>query len=98
MTGSGKPVSLRTHDNYSVILGVFHNAGFDQTVTLAQVFYWKDIHGQPARFFVAAERELSIAADFANFGSKIDLLRKRLRGLNAEIEDSFPKYGAVVPP
>ncbi len=93
-TGSGKPVSLRTQDNYSVILGVFHNAGFDQTVTLAQVFYWKDIHGQPARFFVGAERELSIAADFANFGSKIDLLRKRLRGLNAEIEDSFPKYGA----
>jgi uncharacterized protein YPO0396 len=93
-TGNGKPVSLRTHDNYSVILGVFHNADFDQTVTLAQVFYWKEVHGQPARFFVGAECELSIAVDFANFGSKIDLLRKRLRGLNAEIEDSFPKYGA----
>jgi len=51
VTGSAKPVSLRDHNGYSVILGVFHNAGYDQTVTLAQVFWMKEAQGQPARFF-----------------------------------------------
>ena len=94
--GAAKPVALRDHNNYSVILGVFHNAGFDQTVTLAQVFWMKDTQGQPARFFVGAERGLTIAEDFANFGSDIAALRKRLRGAKAKAEvfDNFPPYGA----
>lgn len=94
VTGTAKPVSLREPNSYSVILGVFHNAGYDQTVTLAQVFWMKEAQGQPARFFVCAERELSIAGDFANFGPDIAQLRKKLRGLGAEVEDSFPRYGA----
>lgn len=94
LSGNAKPVALRDHNSYSVILGVFHNAGYDQTVTLAQVFYLKDAQGQPARFFVGAERALSITGDFAGFGSDIAQLRKKLRGLGAEIEDGFPKYGA----
>src|SRR5438105_1275968 len=94
VTGAAKPVSLRDHNNYSVILGVFHNAGYDQTVTLAQVFWMKDAQSQPARFFVCAERDLTIATHFAHFGSDIAQLRKKLRGLGAEIEDTFPKYGA----
>ncbi|MDZ4252332.1 MAG: ATP-binding protein [Sulfuritalea sp.] len=94
VTGASKPVSLRDHNSYSVILGVFHNAGYDQTVTLAQVFWMKDAQGQPARFFVGAERDLSIATDFAHFGTEIGALKKRLRSSGAEIEDSFPKYGA----
>jgi uncharacterized protein YPO0396 len=92
--GSARPVPLRDHNNYSVILGVFHNAGYNQTVTLAQVFWMKDAVGQPARFFAGAERSLSIAEDFAQFGSDIAHLRKKLRGLGAEIYDSFPPYGA----
>lgn len=94
VSGTAKPVALRDHNNYSVILGVFHNAGYDQTVTLAQVFWMKDAQGQPARFFVCAERALSIATDFANFGTDITQLRKKLRGLGAEVFDSFPPYGA----
>jgi uncharacterized protein YPO0396 len=94
ITGTAKPVSLREHNSYSVILGVFHNVGYDQTITLAQVFWMKDAQSQPARFFVCAERDLSIAADFAHFGTEIAALRKKLRALGAEIEDSFPKYGA----
>jgi uncharacterized protein YPO0396 len=93
-TGASKPVSLRGPNSYSVILGVFHNAGYQQTVTLAQVFWMKEPQGQPARFYVCAERDLAIGADFAGFGSDIAQLRKKLRGLGAEIEDSFPKYGA----
>lgn len=94
ITGAAKPVPLRNHNNYSVILGVFRNAGYDQTVCLAQVFWMKEPHGQPARYFVGADRELSIASDFANFGSDMVQLRKKLRGLGGEIFDSFPPYGA----
>ena len=93
-SGSAKPVALRDHNNYSVILGVFHNAGYDQTVTLAQIFWMKELQGQPARFFVGSERELSIAKDFAHFGTDIAGLRKRLRTSGAELFDSFPPYGA----
>lgn len=94
MSATAKPVALRDHNSYSVILGVFHNAGYDQTVTLAQVFWMKDLQGQPARFFVGAERGLSIAADFAQFGTDVAALRKRLRASGAELFDSFPPYGA----
>jgi len=92
---AAKPVALRDHNAYAVILGEFRNAGFDQTVTLAQVFWLKDAQGQPARFFVAAEKGLSIAQDFAGFGSDIGNLRKRLRARRGiELFDTFPPYGA----
>jgi len=32
VTGTTKPVALRDHNNYSVIVGVFQNAGYGQTV------------------------------------------------------------------
>ncbi len=92
---AAKPVALRDHNAYSVILGVFRNTGFDQTVTLAQVFWLKDVQGQPARFFVASEGTLSVAQDFAGFGSDINDLRRRLRARRGiELHDSFPPYGA----
>ena len=94
VTGTAKPVPLRDHNSYSVILGVFHNAGYDETVTLVQVFWMKDGMGQPARFFVGAERDLSIVRDFSGFGSELSKLRKKLRSVGAEVEDSFPPYGA----
>lgn len=94
ISGASKPVPLRDHNNYSVILGVFRNAGYLQTVTLAQVFWMKDAVSQPARIFVCAERALSIANDFADFGPEIVALRKKLRGNGAEVFDSFPPYGA----
>ena len=94
ISGNAKPVALRDQTNYSVILGVFHNAGFDQTVTLAQVFWIKDAGGQPERFYAVAEKSLSVAGDFAHFGTEIVQLRKRLRKSGAELFDSFPPYGA----
>lgn len=93
ISGSVKPVALR-NNNYSVILGVFFNAGYDKTVTLAQVFWIKDRQGQPERFFVGAEMNLSISADFSQFGPEINALKKRLRSRGTEVFDSFPKYGA----
>lgn len=94
VTGVARPVSLRDPNSYSVILGVFHNAGYDQTVTLAQVFWMKDAQSQPARFFVGAERALSIAEHFSQFGAETPQLRKKLRALGAELHDSFPPYAA----
>ncbi len=91
---AGRPVALRDASSYSVIVGVFHNAGYDQTVSLAQVFWLKDAHGQPARLYALADRALAIATDFAGFGPEIAALRKRLRASGVEIDDSFAQHAA----
>lgn len=92
-TGKSRAKGLRENKRtYSVILGVFRNHGHDETVTLAQVFQQRESTGQPYRFFVTATKDLSIATDFADFGSDLRDLRKRLRGAGAEIFDEFPKY------
>jgi len=91
-----RAVALRDQNSYSVVLGYFYNEGFDRHVTLAQVFWIKDAQGQPARFYVVADRPLAIAEDFADFGADILSLKKRLRqSPNIEIFDSFPRYGAA---
>lgn len=93
---SARPVALRDHNNYSVILGAFRNNGFGLDVTLAQVFWTKDVQGQPARFFLVADRSLGIASEFAGFGSDINHLKKRLRALpGVELFDTFPPYAAA---
>ncbi|KMQ51864.1 Chromosome segregation, SMC-like protein [Chitinispirillum alkaliphilum] len=91
-----KPVALRDQNSYSVILGVFTNPGYLQTVTLAQVFWQKDPAGQPNRFFIVADCELQITEHFANFGSDIKNLKKRLKALPGvdDVYDSFPPYAA----
>src|SRR6266568_2884763 len=95
VTGSTKPVALRDGTKYSVILGVFGNEGYDATVTIAQVFWLRgaDAGGQPDRFYVTADKPLSVAADFADFGSDMTALRRRLRAAGAQVHDSFPEYG-----
>lgn len=93
---AARPVALRDHNSYSVILGVFTNAGYGQKVTLAQVFWNKDIQGQPSRFYLVANCSLTISEDFANFGSDLKALRKRLRSHSQlELFDSFPPYAAA---
>lgn len=94
VTGVAKPVALRDKNTYSVILGIFRNIGYDQTISLAQVFWLKDPTGQPARFYVGAEHALSIAEDFSDFGPDIAQLRKKLRHRGADLNDSFPPYAA----
>lgn len=92
-TGRSRAKGLRENRRtYSVILGVFVNHGYDETVTLAQVFQQRDSAGQPYRFFVTATKALSVDADFAHFGSDLKDLRKRLRASGAELFDEFPKY------
>jgi len=92
--GTAKPVALRQAGSYSVILGEFHNEGYDQTVTLAQVFWFRKPQGQPERFYVVADHSLTIQHDFGGFGSEMAALRKRLKQQNANVFDAFPAYGA----
>ncbi len=92
-SGRSRAIGLRTAGkSYSVILGVFTNDGYDETVTLAQVFQQREQTGQPYRFYVTATKELSVAVDFADFGADLRDLRKRLRAGGAELFDEFPKY------
>lgn len=93
-TGLIKPAQLRDNSSYSVILGVFYNEGYDQYVSLAQVFWMSEQRSQPERFYVGAERELSITNDFANFGTKMTALSKRLGQSDCEIFRTFPPYEA----
>lgn len=92
-TGGSRAVGLRDHRQHTVILGVFANAGYAAEVTLAQVFWTRDTNAQPNRFFVTADRGLSIAEDFTDFGSEVATLKRRLRASGAEVADHFPDYG-----
>lgn len=92
-TGSSRAVGLRDAGSYSVLLGYFRNDGYDADVTLAQVFWMKDVSGgQPERFFVTSDAELNIAEHFTDFGSEMPSLRKRLRKSGASVHDHFPEY------
>lgn len=91
---AAKSVALRGLGSYSVILGCFRNDHFDETVTLAQVFWMKDDKGQPERFHLVSERELFIEKDFSDFGVDIQNLKKQLRKMEAvTLHDNFPAYG-----
>ncbi len=96
ITGGTRPIALRDPTKFSVILGVFANEGYNETVTLAQVFWMKngDVGGQPDRFYVTAGSSLSVSEQFTGFGSDMNLLRKRLRGTpGVRLHDGFPEYG-----
>jgi uncharacterized protein YPO0396 len=91
-TGASRPVGLRDGRHFSVILGVFANVDFGTTVTLAQVFRTRD-SGQPERFYAVADSDISITANFSDFGTDLSGLRRRLRDISVRIYDSFPDYG-----
>lgn len=89
---SSKPVALRGPGSFSVVLGVFHNAVLDKTVTLALTLWATQEAGQPNRFYTLAAREQGIAADFADFGGDPAKLKKALRAAGVEVFDTFEKY------
>ncbi len=94
ITGTSRPAALRDAGSYSVVLGVFTNLGYATTVTLAQVFWMRDLNaGQPDRFYVTADRGMSVVGDFSDFGTDIMTLKKRLRASGARVHDHFPEYG-----
>ncbi|MEI4271956.1 ATP-binding protein [Klenkia sp. LSe6-5] len=93
-TGRTLPVGLRRGPTFSVLLAVFGNEGLDTRTSLAAVFWLADgQEGQPDRFYVTAERELSIASDLTGFGGDPAALRKRLVASGAAVHDSYRPYG-----
>lgn len=90
-SGKSQDVYLRDENTYSVILGQFRNAHFDDHVTLAQVFWLRN--SKPDKFFVIAHRDIGIKEDFSDFGTDIFRLKKRLKHTpEIEVFDSFTEY------
>jgi len=83
-----RPVALRDGRSLSVILAVFTNTGYSQTVTVAQVLKMKDGRGQPDRIYLVAQRALSITDDILSAGTELTALRAGLRNL----DDTDPPY------
>ncbi|MEA1889976.1 MAG: ATP-binding protein [Pseudomonadota bacterium] len=94
---SVKPVALRERNSYTVVSGVFYNKGYEQTVTLAQVFWQKESTGQPKRFYIVADCALTIKEHFANFEGDINQLKKALKNTPHVHQPftSFPPYAAA---
>ncbi|WP_328897201.1 ATP-binding protein [Streptomyces sp. NBC_00236] len=92
-TGATKPVALRKPGSYSVILGVFTNPALSATVTLGQVFWLADANAtHPDRLFLVADQALSVAGDFADFGTEVRSLKKRLEASDVRVHKTFPPY------
>jgi uncharacterized protein YPO0396 len=90
---AAKVISLRPGASYSVILGYFHNEGYGQGVTLAQVFWTKGDNARPDQLFVIADRPLTITEHFTGFGPEIAGLKKNLRKAgDIQLFDSYVQY------
>lgn len=89
--GRGKPEALRDK-GHSVILAVFKDEGLGKTLTLAQFFLIKNPNESPSRFFVVADKELSIAKDFTRFDSEVSVLKKRLKQQGVGVFNNYSGY------
>lgn len=88
-----KAVGLRDESHYSVLLAYFHNQGYAKGFTLAQVFWLKEGQRNPERFFIVAAGKLTIDKHFANFGTEMVMLKKRLKQqAHIEVFESFKDY------
>jgi uncharacterized protein YPO0396 len=92
---SSKPVGLREPGSYSVLLARFRNQALEADVTVAQVFWMGSADGQPERIYLVADRVLTIKEHFADFGQEVGGLKKRLRKLGVELNESFPPYASA---
>jgi uncharacterized protein YPO0396 len=94
-TGASRPIGLRTDgSSYSVLLGVFSDDQTGAAASIAQVFWLGEGDpGQPDRFHLVSDDELSIAEHFTQFGDSIATLRERLRKGGARVHPSFADYG-----
>ncbi|MDO5751585.1 ATP-binding protein [Arthrobacter sp.] len=92
---TSRPVALRGPGTFTVVLGIFHNAALDKTVSLAITLWATQEAGQPTRFYSIAEGEQSIKADFSDFGTDMAKLKRRLRDGGVSVFDVFEKYAAA---
>lgn len=92
-TRKGEAVYLRDENTYSVLLAYFYNEGFQQQVTLAQVFTIRN--HKVDTFYVVSSDELTIDKGFTNFGTEIKTLKDRLnKSANTKVYSTFSEYGS----
>lgn len=92
ITNIAKKIYLRPDDNtYSVIVGNFYNAGYEECVCLAQVFWIKD--NKVEKLLVSSSHPLNIKQHFTQFND-FNELRKRLRNMQGVnlFDDNFTRY------
>lgn len=90
----GKPLMLRTHKDYSILLGCFYNAHTDAYVTLAQVRWYSGTTLE--KRFIVSPNQLSIATHFSELDPRGDWRRKMKAQIpNTEIGDSFTEYSTA---
>ena len=79
-TGASRPVGLRDARHFSVILGIFANADFGTTVTLAQVFRARDVaRASPSGSTWLPTTTCRSPRNFSDFGTELAGLKRRLR-------------------
>ena len=94
--GTGQPDSLRDIHHYSVLLATFQDSGLSQSVTLVQFFWYQDAQKPPARFYVVADKEMSITQDFAKFDKDVRVLKKRLKNSGGvRVFEDYTRYAEV---
>jgi len=92
ITKTAKKIYLRPDDNtHSVIVANFYNEGYQEHITLAQVFWVKD--GKVEKLLVGSTQPLQIKQHFSGFG-EISELRKRLKNLQGVslFDENFSRY------
>lgn len=93
ITKVAKKVYLRTEDNtYTVVIGNFHNQGYNENICLAQ-FFWIGKEGKVEKLLIIATTPLTIKDHFGNF-TDINDLRKKLRNIEGVqlFNDNFSQY------
>ncbi len=92
ITKTAKKIYLRPDDNtHSVIVANFYNEGYQENITLAQVFWVKD--GKVEKLLIGSSYPLQIKEHLSGF-SEISELRKRLRGMQGVtlFDENFRQY------
>jgi uncharacterized protein YPO0396 len=92
-TRKGEAVYLRDENTYAVLLAYFFNEGFQQQVTLAQVFTIRN--HKVDTFYLISSDSLSVERDFANFGTEIKALKDRLNKTpSCKVYTQFSDYSS----
>lgn len=92
-TRMARKVYLRGEDSYSVLVGNFHNAGYDEDVCLAQVF-WTGREGKVDKLLLISTQPLSIQEHFSGITDPRELRRRLARLPGVEVfDDNFSRYG-----